>query len=494
MSQPVSPPRSTTDVAAAYNAKNELASLFDFAPVSLWLEDYSALFNKFAQFRASGVNDLLAHFKAQPEAIGECSACIKVLEVNQRTLDLFGADDLAHLAANLSRVFRDDMHAEHAYELNEIWLGRNGFSNQTVNYSLDDRRIDVLIDARVMPGHEHDWSRVMVAVEDITERVRSEARRVRSEAHARGLFEHSPVSLWLEDFSGVRDLLEGARSQGISDFRTFLNVHSEFIGRCAQAVRVLDVNQVTLKLFGANSKQELLGKLDVVFRDDTRVHFAEQLLDLWNGKLFQQREVVNYALDGSAVNVYLQLSVLPGYEGDWSQVLVSLTDITARKKAEAYLEYLGKNDALTKLHNRAFFDEEMARMERNGPFPIAVIYLDLNGLKPVNDELGHAAGDGLLRRAGEVLQKAAGEQGCIARVGGDEFAVLLPASDERAAQHFLNQLEEILALNNQFYQGARLSFATGYAVCEKGERLDAAMRVADKNRSEERRVGKECSS
>ena len=88
MSQPVSPPRFTTDVAAAYNAKNELASLFDFAPVSLWLEDYSALFNKFAQFRASGVNDLLAHFKAQPQAIGECWACSACISSRNTRLKL----------------------------------------------------------------------------------------------------------------------------------------------------------------------------------------------------------------------------------------------------------------------------------------------------------------------------------------------------------------------------------------------------------------------
>jgi hypothetical protein len=61
--------------------------------------------------------------------------------------------------------------------------------------------------------------------------------------------------------------------------------------------------------------------------------FREQLIDLWNGKLFQRREVLNYALDGSEVHVLLQFSVLPGHEHDWALVQVALTGIAARKKA-----------------------------------------------------------------------------------------------------------------------------------------------------------------
>ena len=114
-----------------------------------------------------------------------------------------------------------------------------------------------------------------------------------------------------------------------------------------------------------------------------------------------------------------------------SLVLVSLVDITARKKAEAYLEYLGKHDALTRLRNRAFYVEELNRISRKGPWPLSIVAMDLNGLKAVNDAQGHAAGDALLRRAGEVLAKAAGDQQplCMARIGGDEFVALMPGNE-----------------------------------------------------------------
>ena len=171
--------------------------------------------------------------------------------------------------------------------------------------------------------------------------------------------------------------------------------------------------------------------------------------------------------------------MLPGYEATWELVLVSLTDITARKKAEAYLEFLGKHDVLTQLRNRSYFEDDLARLERNGPFPVTVVMADLNGLKSVNDELGHAAGDALLRRVGEVLRKAVGDEVNAARLGGDEFGILLPGMDERGAVQLAERLDLLVDLNNQFYHGPKLSLALGIATCAQGERVEDAMSRAD---------------
>jgi len=135
----------------------------------------------------------------------------------------------------------------------------------------------------------------------------------------------------------------------------------------------------------------LLAGLHRVFRDEMLDSFAEQLIDLWEGRLLQQREVVNYTLAGTPLNIHMQFAVQEDHLHDWSLVLLSLVDITARKKAEAYLEYLGKHDVLTGLRNRAYYIEELNRLTRKGPWPVAVIAVDLNGLKALNDEQGHAA-------------------------------------------------------------------------------------------------------
>jgi diguanylate cyclase (GGDEF)-like protein len=406
-------------------------------------------------------------------------ASIQVLKVNRRTLELFAAPDQRALEASLDQVFRDDMRERAIPELQQLWEGALEFSNQTVNYALDGRRLDVHIRGRILPGYEDSWSRVLVSLEDNTLQMRASEQLQRSEQYARGLFEHSPVSLWVEDFSAVKRLLDEVRLQGIRDFKTFLKVHPEFVERCMREIRVIDVNQLTLAMFGAASKEALLAGIDRVFRGEMRESFAEQLLDLWEGKLFQQREAVNYHLGGDPIHVHMQFAVLEERQHDWGMVLLSLVDITARKKAEAYLEYLGKHDVLTGLRNRAYYADELNRLTRKGPWPVAVIAIDLNGLKVINDEHGHAVGDAMLRRVGEVLGKAVEGSVCVARIGGDEFCILLPGADERAAQALIERIGSMLELNNQFYPGQHLSLAMGVAVAQPGESLEAAAHRAD---------------
>ena len=453
--------------------------MFDLAPVSLWLEDYSALHALFTCWRAQGVTDLRQYLHEDVTRVAECTRQLRVLQVNRKTLELFEATDLAHLVANLDRVFRDAMLEPHIEELAALWNGELRFSSQTVNYSLSGKRLDILLNGTVLPGHEANWDRVLVSIENITDRIAVETRLTQAERYANGLFQDSPVSLWVEDFSTIKRLLDEVRSRGIEDFRVFTQVHPEFVTRCMQEIRVIDVNQRTLDMFSAPDKPTLLRNLDKVFRDEMQPPFTEQLIDLWNGKLFQQREVINFSLNGQLINALLQFSVLPGAEADWSCVQVALIDITARKKAEAYLEYLGKHDVLTQLRNRAYFEDELKRLERKGPFPVTVMAIDLNGLKASNDQYGHAAGDALLRRAGEVLGKAADKPMCAARIGGDEFVLLMPGFDESGGLQMMAHVQALVDLNNQFYQGAELSLAMGCATSIANERLELVVSRAD---------------
>jgi len=464
------------------------AEMFDLAPVSLWLEDYSLLKAQFEEWRRAGINSLRDYLREDPNRVKACSDRIRVIKVNRKTLALHEAEDLPHLVQNLGLIFRDDMLKTHVEELVQLWDGKTEFSSNTVNYTLSGRRLDIQLKGMILPGYEQGWERVLVAIEDVTERESARRQLVISEVYARGLFEHSPVSLWVEDFSRVKQLLDEVRDRGITDFRVFTDVHPEFVMRCMSEIRVIDVNRHTLELFAAPDRATLLQRLSDVFRDDMQQHFREQLIDLWQGKLFQQREVVNYSLDGNELHLHLQFSVLPGHEQDWSLVQVALTDITARKKAEAYLEFLGRHDALTKLFNRSFYVEELNRLERKGPLPVTIIIADLNGLKATNDQWGHAAGDALLRRAGEVLNELIGRPFHAARIGGDEFALLLPATDQRDGETMMENIEKLVEINNQFYSGQKLSLSMGAATSRPGERLEAVAKRADMRMFEAKRA------
>lgn len=480
--------RNNTDISMSIDAAlSDNANIFELAPISLWLEDYSGLRRQFDAWRAQGIDDLRSFLMEDTDRLHLCTSQIRVLKVNRRTLSLYEANDLDHLVANLGRIFRDDMLEPHIEEMVQLWNGSDTFVSDTVNYSLSDRRIDIQLRGRVLPGHEGSWDRILLSIEDVTAREDARREQDRHKLYAEGLFEHSPVSLWVEDFSRIKQLMDDVRQRGIVDFRVFTDVHPEFVLQCLSEIRVLDVNRETLALFLAPDKKTLFQNLPDVFRDEMEANFREQLIDLWNGVLFQRREVVNYALDGSERHVLMQFSVLPGREADWSLVQVALTDITARKKAEAYLEYLGKHDVLTKLHNRAHYVDELNRLERKGQRPVSIIILDLNGLKAANDQWGHAAGDGLLRRVGEVLNEAVRQPGHAARIGGDEFAVILPYADQRSAEAMVEEIRRLVEINNQYYSGLKLNLSIGAATGMPGEALESVARRADMLMYEDKR-------
>lgn len=455
--------------------------LFDISPVSMWLEDYSELKTLFDDWRKQGVIDLRSHLLEDPERIAQCSKSIRLLRVNLRTLDLYGADTFHELADRLDTVLRDDMHVAHISELEQLWSGSGRFHSKTVNYTLDGRRLDILLKGVVLPGYEESWDRVLVLVDDITQLETARRKLTESEAYARGLFDNAPVSLWVADYSSILRLMNELRMRGITDFRTFTEVHPEFIERCFSEMRILDVNHHTLTLLKAPTKATLLHHLNEVFRDDMRYQFRELLIELWDGVLFQKRELTAHALDGNVVHTQLQFWVAPGHEARWDQVLLAFTDITARKKAEGYLEYLGQHDVLSGLKNRAFFTDEIARLRRKkDQYPVTAIVLDMNNLKQINDDSGHAAGDSMLRRCGEVIGKAVEKPAQASRTGGDEFIILMPASDEKKGQRMMDDVQKLISLNNQYHASQPpLSVSMGMATCHTPDLLDDMLRQAD---------------
>ena len=149
-----------------------------------------------------------------------------------------------------------------------------------------------------------------------------------------GVYASAPVSLWIEDYRGIKRILDRLRAEGVADLQSHLATHPELVDTAIREIRVLDVNTYTLQLYRAHSREQLLGRLDDVFRGDMRVHFAAELTQMWTGDLRHETEGLNYALDGTPIEILLRRCALPGHEADWTRVLVSIVDITARKQSD----------------------------------------------------------------------------------------------------------------------------------------------------------------
>ena len=135
---------------------------------------------------------------------------------------------------------------------------------------------------------------------------------------------------------------------------------------------------------------------------------------------------------------------------------------------------------LTKLYNRSFFTEELNRLERSILRPVSCIFLDMNGLKEVNDQLGHDVGDGLLRRVGSVLTQAIQNTTYTAsRIGGDEFVILMPGTDETAVLVMLQTIQELFNIDNQYYSSQPISMSFGSATTLENESIEAMLKRAD---------------
>lgn len=270
----------------------------------------------------------------------------------------------------LGKTFQEVLHPEVIEKLKP-------YMNAALNGEKDTFELPYLYNTFYLvnfaPLQEVDGSikEILIVAQNITEQKQASEIREESERRYRSLFEDSPISLWEEDFSAVKKKLNELKQVGVKDFEAYFSSHPQFVIECASLVKILNINKASVELYKAKSKEDLtVNMLKLLRADSVTKQFIEELIQIANGETHFEREEIDSSLSGEPLVVSIVWSVVPGYEEDLSRVIVSIVDITERKKVEEerriLIEELGERvKELTFLHyiSRIFMDDSRPEAE-----------------------------------------------------------------------------------------------------------------------------------
>jgi len=239
-----------------------------------------------------------------------------------------------------------------------------------------------------------------------------------------------------------------------------------------KASRLFGANKVALYFCSVNSPSFFL---DWGFSDKTDIINYTQHKST-NGFLYRFEDMENEF-------VYIEKKE-PITKDDFRLLTVfakRIEEAIRRKKYEENLEYLSLHDQLTGLFNRVFFEAELSRLNNSREYPITIIATDLDGLKLVNDTLGHDQGDKLLKVYANVLQKSLRNSDILTRIGGDECVAILPHTDKKDGLEIVRRIQSgVNNYNNQHHDQMDLSISIGMATAEnQAKSLEETFREAD---------------
>jgi diguanylate cyclase (GGDEF)-like protein/PAS domain S-box-containing protein len=298
----------------------------------------------------------------------------------------------------------------------------------------------ILLNARQIFREKIGSHIILLAMEDITARRGAEERINEIMRQQQAIFDNIPNIAWLKDKEGRYVLVN------IPFSKTIGMLPVDLIGKSDHDIY----------------PQELADKYEKDFRGvittGQRTYFEEAIVNL----------------EGATQYVEKIKTPIFNNAGGIIGVIGIAHDITTLKKVEVSLRHDSTHDALTGLYNRAFFDEELERFTHSRMFPVSIVMADVNCLKIVNDTFGHEAGDTLIRLAAQVISAVFREEDIVARIGGDEFAVLLPETDTAVAEEAVRRIKNCPEITN-----GKVSIAFGIASAQNKGQLTDALKLSD---------------
>ena len=216
-----------------------------------------------------------------------------------------------------------------------------------------------------------------------------------------------------------------------------------------QSGRIVFLNKVAEKLTGWTQSEAAGLPLEQVFKLIDEVSnkkysgIVQKVLNTGNVLQIEQNALL-VDKNGQEYPVENNASPIRMSNGETAGVVLVFRDCSERKQRLDAIEYLSYHDQLTGLYNRRYFDYAIRKLDEVSQLPLTLMMIDVNGLKLINDSFGHAAGDDLLQKVAEILTQACRKRDVVARIGGDEFVIILPNTDREAADRVLNSINTSL--------------------------------------------------
>lgn len=448
-------------VRKAEHSRNEseerFQALFNHAEVSIWSVDFSTVMSTLQSLRKVGIVDLKKHLQAHKDLAWGLAAKIKVNEVNNATLKLFGAKSQVEFLSQINRTFGSNTIEVFIDELCAIWSHQTTFRAEANLQTLDGKEIQVLVSFQV-PSSTSNFRNTPISIVDISEHKKYEKKLKLSS-------------------------------------RVFSDTHEGIVITDANGV-VVDVNPTFSKITGY-CQEDIIGKKPQILKSG--IHKAEFYTDMWQ-KIdkhgYWQGEIWNRKKNGEIYAELLTISSLKDPEGFVVNYLGMFIDITHSKRQQESIQRMAHYDALTGLPNRALlvdrFNQTVAHAKRSKTM-IAVCFLDLDDFKPVNDTFGHDVGDKLLVEVAYRLELAVRKEDTVSRLGGDEFAILL--GEIKSITQCSELLERIIRpLCSTYFidkHPINISASVGVSVYPSdGLELDSLLRHADQAMYQAKQEGK----
>ncbi|MDR3561289.1 MAG: PAS domain S-box protein [Negativicutes bacterium] len=341
---------------------------------------------------------------------------------------------------------------------------------------------DTWFDNRMVPVFDETdrLTGVIGAALDITGRVKAEGRL--QESYEELTATHEELLASEEELRSVYAEIIAANAK-LSDsnqmIQEIFNAANDIIAVFDSADgAIVSINRKASELFGY-SEEELKsrGLISLVSPANIEESLQKLRLTIREGPQTYERKLTNRHGRPLIFEVKTSPVVIRGK----TYCLALLRDITARRLMEDHVEFLRVRDPMTGVYNRAFFETEILQVQTGGYSGIGLFVCDVDGLKLINDTLGHRQGDDLLKQVATLLQGGVKAPNHAARIGGDEFVVILFEPTKRQMEDLDQYYRQKVLVYNQQHPHLPLSLSIGWAMDGDCTHIDTVFKEADNN-------------